>query len=73
MYKFFGGYMIQVSWEYNLGVELLGNFIYLWKNFQTVFQSSCTTYSPTLVAQMVKNLPAMWEIWVLSLGWEDFL
>ena len=20
---------------------------------------------------MVKNLPAMWEIWVWSLGWED--
>jgi len=20
---------------------------------------------------MVKNLPAMWEIWVQSLGWED--
>ena len=25
----------------------------------------------SLVAQMVKNLPAMWEIWVQSLGWED--
>ena len=24
-----------------------------------------------LVAQLVKNLPAMWETWVLSLGWED--
>ena len=23
------------------------------------------------VAQLVKNLPAMWEIWVRSLGWED--
>ena len=23
------------------------------------------------VAQLVKNLPAMWEIWVQSLGWED--
>ena len=21
--------------------------------------------------QMVKNPPAMWETWVLSLGWED--
>ena len=28
----------------------------------------CITY---LVAQMVKNLPAMQEAWVLSLGWED--
>jgi len=24
-----------------------------------------------LVAQMVKNLPAMWETWVRYLGWED--
>ena len=24
-----------------------------------------------LVAQLVKNLPAMWETWVPSLGWED--
>ena len=23
------------------------------------------------MAQLVKNLPAMWETWVLSLGWED--
>ena len=25
----------------------------------------------SLVAQMVKSLPAMQEIWVRSLGWED--
>ena len=25
----------------------------------------------SLVAQMVRNLPAMWKTWVLSLGWED--
>ena len=35
-------------------------------------------YSPqysraSLMAQLVKNLPAMWETWVRSLGWEDFL
>ena len=23
------------------------------------------------MAQKVKNLPAMWETWLLSLGWED--
>ena len=23
------------------------------------------------MAQTVKNLPAMWETWVQSLGWED--
>ena len=25
----------------------------------------------SLVAQLLKNPPAMWEIWVQSLGWED--
>ena len=28
-------------------------------------------YGASLVAQTVKNLPAMQEMWVLSLGWED--
>ena len=28
-------------------------------------------YWASLVAQMVKNPPAMWETWVRSLGWED--
>ena len=27
----------------------------------------------SLVAQLVKNLPAMWETWVQSLTWEDTL
>ena len=27
----------------------------------------------SLVAQMVKNPPAMWETWVRSPGWEDLL
>ena len=27
--------------------------------------------SPTLVAQLVKNTPAMWETWVQFLDWED--
>ena len=25
----------------------------------------------SLVTQMVKSLPAVWETWVRSLGWED--
>ena len=32
---------------------------------------SFTGLQTSLVAQLVKNLPAMWETWVLSLGWED--
>ena len=30
-------------------------------------------YLPSLVAQLVKNQPAMWETWVRSLDWEDLL
>ena len=28
-------------------------------------------FGASLVVQTVKNLPAMWETWVRSLGWED--
>ena len=28
-------------------------------------------FGASLVAQLVKNLPAMWETWAQSLGWED--
>ena len=30
-------------------------------------------YQSFLVTQLVKNLPAMQEIWVRSLGWEGLL
>ena len=30
-----------------------------------------TATRASLVAQMVKNLPEMWETWLPSLGWED--
>ena len=32
-----------------------------------------TTDRASLVAQLVKNLPAMQETWVQSLGWKDSL
>ena len=31
------------------------------------------TYRTSLVVQMVKCPPTMWETWVQSLGWEDHL
>ena len=37
-------------------------------NYQTV-ERAC--YGASLVAEMVKNPPAMRETWVQSLGWED--
>ena len=60
--------------------------IYMVKGFSTVNEAevdiflefSCFFYDPvdigaSLVAQLVKNLPAMQETWVGSLGWEDSL
>ena len=38
-----------------------------------IFLKGCYMYHTSLVAQLVKNVPAMWETWVLSLGWEDSL
>ena len=35
------------------------------------FESPLSCKGASLVAQTVKCLPAMWEIWVRSLGWED--
>ena len=35
--------------------------------------STTLVFWASLVAQMVKNLPAMQETWVRSLGWEDSL
>ena len=32
-----------------------------------------TSFEASLVAQMEKHLPAMWETWVQSMGWEDLL
>ena len=38
------------------------------------FHICAKTHKPgraSLVHQLVKSLPAVWEIWVQSLGWED--
>ena len=35
------------------------------------YLSSNHSIMASLVAQMVKNLSAMWKTWVQSLGWED--
>ena len=34
------------------------------------WEEAQSSWAP-LVAQIVKNLPAVWEIWIQSLGWED--
>ena len=35
------------------------------------FSKMCVTFWASQVAQLVKNLPAIQETWVRSLGWED--
>ena len=48
---------------------LKNNYIYLISCFEI---SLIMTYAgASLVTQTVKNLPAMWETWVQSRGWED--
>ena len=51
------------------------NFIcaFLTQNEQSAFSSSgiSTFFWASLVAQLVKNLPAVRKTWVPSLGWED--
>jgi len=42
--------------------------------FEKVFLVSLSMNSwirASLMAQLLKNPPAMWETWVQSLGWED--
>ena len=41
------------------------------KNFRTFHLVTKIFKKWVLVAQMVKNLLAMWETWVWSVGWED--
>ena len=36
-----------------------------------VYKETLSPGRAALVAQLVKNLPAMWETWVRPLGWED--
>ena len=56
------------SWNHSSLIPWCGSFIeYSSHNIQVfpwIFKAS-------LVAQLVKNLPAMWETSVRSLGWED--
>ena len=38
-----------------------------------MFHVTSCPWLASLLAQLVKNPPAMWETWVLFLGWEDSL
>ena len=45
--------------------------MYIYQPFLCICVSMHLSIWASLVAQIVKNLPAMQETWVQSLGWED--
>ena len=45
--------------------------MYIYQPFLYICVSMYLSIWASLVAQIVKNLPAMQETWVQSLGWED--
>ena len=45
----------------------------MWQKKCCVTSGTRSAKQASLVAQLVKNLPALWETWVWSLGWEDCL
>ena len=51
-------------------VTCSGSVLYL-SFYLPIYLSVLYLSGASLVAQMVKNLPAMWETRVRSLGWED--
>ena len=65
------GALLDTGKEGTLG-ESLGNIIRERpKGLSSSFLTDLGMRWVSLVAQMVKNRPAMWEIWVRSLGQED--
>ena len=55
---------------WNVHVEKWLNSVCL-KGFQNDHLMAILLFWASLVAQLVKNPPTVWETWVLSLGWED--
>ena len=42
-----------------------------WTGWILQYKGLSRDFSNTTMAQRLKHLPAMWETWVRSLGWED--
>ena len=57
-------------WKYwDLSCTANGNV--KWYNYFGKHHGISLKFRASLVVQLVKTLPAMWETWVLSLVWED--
>ena len=58
-------------WDQN-HISWIGRWILCqWATWEAHFQCIIYINWASLMAQLEKNPPAMWETWVLSLGWED--
>ena len=57
---------IVTNWTHDSGKKLIVSW-----SHSSEFENLVSSRQASLVTQMVKNLPAMWETWVRSLGWED--
>ena len=62
------------SWDLVTSIRFMNHtFYYRWIILSDVNRTLIYGRWAPLVAQLVKNPPAMWETWVQSLGWEDLL
>ena len=52
-------------------ISFNSSILFVHLEFFSFFSNYSSDNLYSLVAQMVKCLPAMWETWVQSLGWED--
>ena len=58
-------------WDFSTVFDSHGHTHWAQGSKQSISHPEIKPVHTSLVAQLVKNLPAMWETWVRSLGWED--
>ena len=81
----FSYFLCNFKWDLKKKISLIDSFLLVYINttdicvlilYRANLLTSCVSYSfliewASLMAQLVKNPPAMWETCVWSLGWED--
>ena len=70
----------QVTWHRKVEIAQLRHlrsaarfYSFVAQKLNVIIKKSIPNFRTSLVAQLAKNPPAMLEIWILSLGWEDSL
>ena len=66
-----GGFFTNWAIRENTKNEIINFCCFIWSSAFDVVSVSDFGHSTSLVAQRLKHLPATWETWVRSLGWED--